>query len=152
MTNRISIYRVKLELVNSFHYGLDEKYVWMPDDAAELFHHYLERFCSTDRENFIVMYLNTKNRVVGMSTVHVGSLNASIVHPREVFTEAILHKTDSIIVCHNHPSGDVTPSNEDIKVTSRLQEAGELLGIGVLDHIILGEKRDFFSLKKGGYM
>lgn len=98
------------------------------------------------------MFLNTKNRIAGISTAHVGSLDASIVHPREVFTEALLHKAASIIVCHNHPSGDPTPSREDIAVTQTLREAGQLLGIDVLDHIILGDDDRYLSLKEGGYM
>ncbi|WNC17883.1 DNA repair protein RadC [Brevibacillus brevis] len=151
MAKRISIYQVKLEKVKSFHYGYDEKQIKMPRDVADIFRHYFETFCSTDRENFIVMFLNTKNRIVGVSTVHVGSLDSSIVHPREVYTEALLHKAASIIVCHNHPSGDVSPSREDVAVTRNLQQAGELLGISVLDHIILGENT-YYSLKERGDM
>lgn len=143
---------MKLQKISGFHYEYDEKTIKMPRDVASILRHYLMHFCSTDRENFIVMFLNTKNRIAGISTAHVGSLDASIVHPREVFTEALLHKAASIIVCHNHPSGDPTPSREDIAVTQTLREAGQLLGVDVLDHIILGEDDRYCSLKEGGYM
>lgn len=147
--NRISIYQVRLEKVNSFLY--ERNRIHSVIDAVSILRHYLNHYCSTDRENFITVFLNTKNKITGISTIHVGSLNASIVHPREVFTEAILHKSASIIVCHNHPSGEVTPSQEDISITRVLKEAGELLGIEVLDHIILGEY-EYFSMKEGGHM
>jgi len=84
--------------------------------------------------------------------VSIGSLDASIVHPREVYKVAILANSSSIIVCHNHPSGDPTPSREDINVTKMLKEAGELLGIPVLDHIIVGSEGAYYSLKERGDM
>jgi DNA repair protein RadC len=101
------------------------------------------------REHFIALLLDTKNGVLRSKTISVGDLSSSIVHPREVFTEAIRHSAASIIVCHNHPSGDPTPSPEDIAVTKRLIDAGELLGIEVLDHIVLGDNR-WASLKEKG--
>lgn len=101
------------------------------------------------REHFIALLLDTKNGVLRSRTVSVGDLSSSIVHPREVFSEAIRHGAASLIVAHNHPSGDPTPSPEDIAVTRRLAEAGELLGIEVLDHIVLGDNR-WTSLKEKG--
>ncbi|MEW9673574.1 RadC family protein [Ammoniphilus sp. 3BR4] len=89
--------------------------------------------------------------MTGVEKVSVGSLNSAIVDPREVFKAAILHNAASIIVGHNHPSGDPTPSREDLSVTNRLVEAGKILGIEVLDHLILGEER-FQSLKESGMM
>ena len=98
-----------------------------------------------DRENFLVISLDTKNHINGIST---GTLNSSLVHPREVFKMAILNNSNSIIIAHNHPSGDTEPSNEDIKVTDRLVECGKILGIEVLDHIIVGE--GYYSFKEKG--
>ena len=105
-----------------------------------------------DREVFFVMCLNTKNHVVAVHRCHVGSLNASIVHPREVFKSAILNNAASIIVAHQHPSGDTTPSMEDINVTKRLVEAGKLLGIEVLDHLIVNNTNSYTSLKEKSYI
>jgi DNA repair protein RadC len=149
MRKRISFYQVRLERTGSFKF--DHDHIDSPGVAEKAFREYLYNYCSTDRENFIGMYLNTKNQVAGISTIHVGSLNSSIVHPREVMTEAILHKAASVIVAHQHPSGNPTPSREDIEVTKRLMEVGEIIGISVFDHIILGENT-YVSLKDGGYV
>ncbi len=97
------------------------------------------------------MYLNTKNQVLHKKTVFIGSLNASIVHPREVYKEALRRSAASIICIHNHPSGDPSPSREDIEVTKRLNECGKILGIDLLDHLIIGENK-FVSLKEKGYL
>jgi DNA repair protein RadC len=105
-----------------------------------------------DHEVFFVMCLNTKNRVVAVHRCHVGGLNASIVMPREVFKSAILNNSASIIVSHQHPSQDVTPSREDISVTKRLVEAGKILGIEVLDHLIVNANADYYSMKEKGYI
>ncbi len=102
------------------------------------------------REHFQALLLDTKNGVMRTKTISVGDLSSSIVHPREVFVEAIRHGAASLIVAHNHPSGDPAPSPEDIAVTRRLAEAGELLGIELLDHIILGDSR-WSSLKEKGF-
>nr|WP_269746080.1 DNA repair protein RadC [Jeotgalibacillus campisalis] len=97
------------------------------------------------------MYLNTKNQVMHQQTIFIGSLNASIVHPREVFKEAFRRSAASIVCAHNHPSGDPAPSKEDIDVTRRLVECGKMIGIEVLDHLIIGDKK-YVSLKEKGYM
>nr|WP_041265050.1 JAB domain-containing protein [Geobacillus thermodenitrificans] len=97
------------------------------------------------------MCLNTKNEVVAVHRCHIGSLNASIVHPREVFKAAILNNAASIIVAHQHPSGDVTPSKEDVEMTKRLAEAGRILGIEVLDHLVINYKAEYTSLKERGF-
>mgnify|MGYP001946399917 FL=1 len=104
-----------------------------------------------NQEHFVCLYLNTKNQVIHKQTVFIGSLNASIVHQREVFREAFRRSAASIICIHNHPSGDPTPSREDIEVTRRLKECGRMIGIEILDHIIIGDKR-FVSLKEKGYL
>ena len=98
-----------------------------------------EKIEGLDREQFIIACLNTKNEPTGISVVAVGSLNKAIVHPREVFKTAILSNAASIIAFHNHPSGETTPSQQDIQLTNRLYEAGELLGIKLLDHLIIGD-------------
>lgn len=110
-----------------------------------------EEFRSEDREVFRVLLLDTKNRLLRICRVSVGTVNASLVEPREVFKEAIAHSASAIILTHNHPSGDPTPSSEDIAVTRRLVKAGELLNIPVHDHIIIAEDR-FSSLKELGLM
>ncbi len=92
------------------------------------------------REHFLVLLLNARHEVIGRETVSVGSLNASIVHPREVFKPAILASAASVVLVHNHPSGDPEPSEEDLAITKRLVEAGELLGIGVLDHVLIASR------------
>ena len=103
------------------------------------------------QEHFVCLYLNTKNQVIHKQTVFIGSLNASIVHPREVFREALKRSAASVIALHNHPSGDPAPSREDIEVTKRLAECGKIIGIDLLDHLIIGENR-FVSLKEKGYI
>jgi DNA repair protein RadC len=100
-------------------------------------------------ENLWMITLDVKNNITGIFTVSTGSLNSSIVHPREVFKRAMLQNAASIIICHNHPSGDPAPSKEDINITKRLHEAGEILGIKLLDHIIIGDNR-YTSLKERG--
>lgn len=107
------------------------------------------RFLS--QEHFVCFYLNTKNEVLHRQTVFIGSLNASIVHPREVFKEAFRHSAASVICFHNHPSGDPSPSREDIAITERLVECGKMIGIEVLDHIVIGDQK-FISLKEKGYV
>ena len=104
-----------------------------------------------NQEHFVALFLNTKNQIIHQQTIFIGSLNASIVHPREVFREAVKRSAASIIVAHNHPSGDPTPSQEDIQVTKRLNESGKMIGIDLLDHIIIGDRK-FISLKEKGYL
>jgi DNA repair protein RadC len=91
------------------------------------------------KEYFKIIILDTKNKVLDVCTISIGSLNSSIVHPREVFHEAVKKSAASILLVHNHPSGETQPSREDINITKRLIEAGELMGIKVLDHIIIGD-------------
>ena len=105
-----------------------------------------------DREHFVSMMLDAKNKVIGIYTVSIGTLCCTVVSPREVFKAAILANAASIIVAHNHPSGDVTPSPEDIQVTATLKQAGKLLDIEVLDHVIVGEDGAFTSLRQLGHL
>ena len=108
------------------------------------------RIANLDRENFVVVLLNTKNEVLGFPTVSVGTLSASLVHPREVFKPAIRASAAGVVLAHNHPSGRVGPSREDREVTKRLKEASEIIGIEVLDHVILGD--GYFSMKEHGIL
>lgn len=142
---RVNIVSVKLVKESSMLYR--NRRIRSPQDSAELFREYLGE---VDREHFIVACLDTKNQPTNISTVHIGSINASIVHPREVMKTAILSNAASIICCHPHPSGDPTPSPEDIEVTERLAEVGGVVGIELIDHIILGDDR-YVSLKEKGY-
>lgn len=119
-----------------------------PENAAK---YLIQLIQYKKQEHFHCLYLNTKNQVIHERTVFIGSLNASIVHPREVYKEAFKHSAASIIVAHNHPSGDPTPSREDIDVTKRLIEVGEVMGIECLDHIVVGDDR-YISLKEKGYI
>jgi len=128
---------------------LEERYtIRSPEDGAN---YVMEDMRFLSQEHFVCLYLNTKNQVLHRQTVFVGSLNASIVHPREVFREAFRRSAASLICFHNHPSGDPTPSREDIEVTKRLAECGKMLGIDMLDHIIIGDQK-FISLKEKGYV
>ncbi|MGI6331803.1 MAG: RadC family protein [Zhaonellaceae bacterium] len=119
-----------------------------PQDAALIL---MEDMKFLDREYFKVMLLNTKNHCTSIETISIGTLNASLVHPREVFKLAVKKSAASLILAHNHPSGDSKPSKEDIEITKRLVEAGKIMGIEVLDHIILGNG-SFTSLKEQGFM
>jgi DNA repair protein RadC len=104
-----------------------------------------------DREHFQVLLLDTKNRLLAIETVAVGTLNASIVHPREVFKPAIRQSAAALILVHNHPTGNPSPSPEDVEMTRRIAETGRIVGIEILDHVIIGE-RGFESLREAGVL
>jgi len=123
--------------------GSPRPVVKTPDDAAGLV---MEEMRHLDREHFRALLLNTRNQVIGVDKVSVGTLNSSAVHPRELFRNAIKKSAASLILVHNHPSGDPTPSREDLEITSRLFEAGKIIGIDVLDHIVIGDNK-FTSFK-----
>jgi len=114
-----------------------------PEDAIKIVK---TRLKGKKKEHFLVLSLDTRNHLINSRTISIGSLDSSIVHPREVFKEAISSSAASVIFIHNHPSGDPAPSEDDIKLTKRLAEAGEVLGIEVLDHIIFCDK-DYLSMK-----
>lgn len=101
------------------------------------------------KEHFIALHLDGKNQIICIDRVSTGSLNQSVVHPREVFKGALLSSAAALILVHNHPSGDPDPSRDDIEITRRLHEAGDLVGIKVLDHIIVGERRFTSFVEKG---
>lgn len=115
----------------------------------EIFHE-LKDIRSSKKEHFIAFYLDVRNRVIKRETISLGTLNASLVHPREVFEPAVRHTAASIILTHNHPSGLSTPSDEDLKLTMRLVKVGEILGIKIADHIIACDK-EYTSMKEKGY-
>jgi len=123
-----------------------------PEKASSYFHSVMDEIY--DKEAFVVAFLNTKNRVIDHEVVSVGTINSSIVHPREVFRNAIINKANSVILCHNHPSGDLTPSTEDINITRRLKETGNLLGIKVLDHLIISgiNQSEVYSFQAKGVL
>lgn len=114
------------------------------EDAAELL---MKRMRGLDREYFLVILLNQKKAVLGIETVSIGTLNGSLVHPREVFKPAIRRSASTVILAHNHPSGSCEPSEQDLLVTQRLKEAGRMIGIDVIDHIIIGEDR-YYSFRE----
>jgi DNA repair protein RadC len=118
-----------------------------PRDIARMF---MDEMKDYDREHFKAAFLNTKNQVIKVVTVSIGSLNASIVHPREILKPAIAASAASIVLVHNHPTGDPTPSREDVEFTRRFAKCGELIGIELLDHIVIGADR-FQSLKEAGH-
>ncbi len=146
VAKRINIVSIKMVKESSFLY--QTRMISSPKDAYEMIKEQLE---GLDREQFIIACLNTKNEPTNISVVAVGTLNKAIVHPREVFKTAILSNAANIIAFHNHPSGDTTASQQDIQLTHRLVEAGELLGIKLLDHLIIGDGT-FTSLKEKGYL
>lgn len=104
-----------------------------------------------NKEFFMALYLNTKNGVMKQEIISIGSLNANVVHPREVFKTACMISAASVIVAHNHPSGDPTPSREDIEITKKLYEAGKMMGIELLDHVIIGYEK-IYGFKENGQL
>jgi DNA repair protein RadC len=134
-------HEVKIQLVRET-MPVKECRIKTANDAYELVKNELS---TLDREAFLVISLSTKNKVLGLNMISIGSLNANLVHPREVFKSAILLNASSIILLHNHPSGETEPSKDDIEITQRLVDAGKLLGINVVDHIVVGNTFYSFS-------
>lgn len=119
--------------------------------SRDAFDHFHERFCDYRKEVFLALLLDSKNRLIREVQISEGSLNASIVHPREVFAPVLRESAAAVLFVHNHPSGDPAPSQEDIEITRRLKEVGDLMGVRVLDHIIIG-KGDYVSLADRGVL
>lgn len=115
----------------------------------QIFNHFHFRFRDRRREYFLTLLLDGKNRIIREEQISEGSLNQSIVHPREVFSPAVKESAAAVILIHNHPSGDPAPSREDREITRRLKEAGEIMGIRVLDHIIIGDGAYFSFVEMG---
>jgi DNA repair protein RadC len=120
-------------------------------NSRELYDRYRARFYSANREHFLSLHLNSKNQLIREVLVSIGSLSASVVHPREVFTPAVRDSSAAVLFLHNHPSGDPAPSREDRDCTQRLIHAGRILGIRVLDHIVLGHD-DYYSFADAGLL
>ncbi len=108
--------------------------------AEDVYHHFAARLADKKKEYFYALLLDTKNRIIAEELISVGLLDASLIHPREVFASAIKNHAKAIILVHNHPSGECTPSPQDEKVTEMLRSAGDVLGINVLDHVIIGQQ------------
>lgn len=118
-------------------------------NARQVFEHLEPELGTLKKEHFLALYLNTKNYVLKKEVVSIGGLNANVVHPREIFQGALRESAASVILVHNHPSGDPSPSPQDLEITSKISEAGKVMGIEVLDHIIIGDG-SFVSLKEQG--
>lgn len=145
VSKRVEIVSIKMVRESSVLYK--NRRITCSRDAFEFGRKFLE---DADREHLIVCCLDIKCQPTTVNVVSIGSLNASIIHPREVYKVSILSNAASILIFHNHPSGDPTPSNEDISITNRLKECGELLGIELTDHIIIGSSSSYVSLKDKG--
>jgi DNA repair protein RadC len=131
-------------------YDLETKFVISPMDCHKVMNEVFDLKHAT-QEKFVMLALSTKNEVIGAFEVFIGSINASIVHPRELFQRLLLVNASSFVVGHNHPSGDPRPSKEDISVTERIKEAGNIMGIELLDHIIIGDTK-YLSFREEGYI
>ena len=142
---RVDIVSLKMIKESSILYA--DRMISTPREAIEIAKVILE---DCDREKLVVCCLNTKNEPTSISTVSIGSLNSLIVHPREVFKTAIMSNSASIILFHNHPSRNTQPSKEDISITERIKEAGKIIGIEMIDHIIIGDNKKYTSLKEEG--
>lgn len=150
MAIEISIERVKLVRESSHIYSFSSREVSSPDVVADVINEVLD-LNHEPQEIVCEIMLNTKNHIVGVMEVTRGTLDSSLVHPREVFRGAILHNAASIILCHNHPSGDSAPSREDMKVTERIKQAGKVFGIDLLDHVIIGNG-EYTSIREEGLL
>lgn len=137
---------LKLEVIKERGTRYDNKKIISSKSAYEMLID-IVRMDKQSEEVMQIIALDTKNNVIGLMEVSRGSINSSIVHPREIFKRALMLNASSIIISHNHPSGDATPSREDIEVTKRIKQCGDLLGIDVLDHIIIGEEH-YYSFKE----
>lgn len=144
MVKKIDIDIVSVKLIRESSVRYSSEKIATPNDIANLCRNFLEQ---ADREICLLICLDNKNKPTAIHTISVGTVNASLVHPREVFKTAILANAVRIVLAHNHPSGDPEPSKEDIEITKRLIEAGKIIGIELLDHIVIGEKR-FVSFKE----
>ena len=137
MTN-ISIYELRIVKEGKEQYEVEEK-ITSPEIAVKTINEILDLENKAEEE-MVMMTLDTKNKVTGLFRISKGTINASMVHPREIFKRAMLHNANSIMLFHNHPSGDLDPSQEDINTTNRLADSGTLLGIKLLDHIIISRE------------
>ena len=143
---RIPVYKVSLVRERTLS-QLQRPQIRTAAHAAEVLGAYL---AEADRENLVVMLLNSKNRIIGINTVSVGHLSSSLAHPREILKPAILSNAAAFLLGHNHPSAEVTPSAEDVELTKRVFATGDLLGIRLLDHLIIAEDGRWYSFQEDG--
>ena len=140
--------KIKLIKEKTAVYHDGRKSIKNPESLYEIGKQVLNEFIEEDREAFAVILLDTKLKPIGHYIASTGTLSQSLVHPREVYKKAIVASANSVVLLHNHPSGDTNPSREDLLITQRLVEVGEIIGIEVLDHVIVGD--DYYSFKKNG--
>ena len=140
---------VSLKMVKESSRLYKPRHINTPQDAATLIRDLL---ADSDREKIMAICLDSKNQPTCITTVSIGTLTSSTAHPREIFKTAITSNSAGIILAHNHPSGDLSPSRDDIKTTERLKEAGDLLGIDLLDHLIIGQGDRYLSFREQGLM
>jgi DNA repair protein RadC len=145
---RINMYSVKLVKETGVNYSLEEK-ITSPQIARDIIEKVLE-LSSSPVEKFGIIALTTKNKVAGVHIIAIGGLSQAVIEAREIFQHAILNNAASIILFHNHPSGDPDPSKEDVVFSKKIEDAGKLLSIKVMDHVIIGESGRFASLKERG--
>lgn len=136
-----------MKLVRKGYGRYEPREIRCPDDVYA----FMRDLGESDRERFYSLHLDSRNSVVGCEEVSCGSAESSLVHPRELFKSAILSSSKSVIIVHNHPSGNPEPSDDDIRITKKLYDCGELLGIGLLDSIIIG-RDSYYSFKEKGRM
>lgn len=142
------IYQYRMQCIRQQSFMFESKLADRPQAVWDI----MQQLCKdSDRERFWSIALDAANKVIGIDVVSVGTLTATLVHPREVFKFCIKANAAGVIVCHNHPSGDPEPSREDRETTRRISEAGKILGIPLLDHVILGESR-YFSFRERGLL
>jgi len=146
-SKRIDIVSVKLIKEKSISYL--PRVISKPHQIAKLFSDFIK---DSDKEQFVICCLNIKNQPTNISTISIGCVDSTLVHPREVFKVAILSNASSIILAHNHPSGNTEPSKDDKIMTERICEVGKIHGIKVLDHVIIGDDNNYFSFKETGFL
>ena len=139
--------RITIRVVREGRQEVRERGIHTPATAAFIVSDLLE---GSDREHVIALILNTKNRIIGVNVVSIGSVNECIVSPREVFKPALILGATAVLLVHNHPSGDATPSPEDYAVTERLKNAGTILGIELIDHVVIGRPGEYTSIRESG--
>jgi len=144
MYKEVQIVNVKLVREKSISYSADK--ITTPSQAVELAKNFLQ---DCDREHCIAMFLDVRLKITAIHTIGIGTLESLLLHPREVFKAAILSNASGMIIAHNHPSGDPEPSKNDINITKRLVEAGQILGINIIDHIIVGDE-SYTSFREEG--
>lgn len=151
MAIRISLAHIKLVREPSHLYNIDHRNIHNPEDAAAVFNSVLS-LQDEAQEVVCALYLSTSNNILGVQEITRGTIDGSLVSPREIFKGAILHNAASLIICHNHPSGNTEPSRQDIAVTERISKAGKILDIHLIDHIIIGADGNYRSLKEEGIL